>query len=317
MELCPRARLQHPVVPRQVEPAQAAARGDGGRGGGGPFDHVVHRGRLPAQGCVESARSATAPSGYTTEMQTHDGDSSGPHAPMGDDAPTGSVADRSQVEVEHHLQQDGFGGQFGARKVPGCSASPATGSSTRRRSTADRARRVEGESDPSDMAILVPATCPHCGTAGTLVLQFGPMASAEESDVLAALPGCRPRSIRPVDPGAVPTSHGSGGGAVYEHRARHVGAQMHTSIRSNRSTAAETRRSTDPTERLASACCQHQVVTTCRDTSAVARPRPLDAPVTTTTRGSAGALLARRIMNPHLRDPSAARRSGGSPPPPH
>ena len=53
------------------------------------------------------------------------------------------------------------------------------------------------------MAILVPATCPHCGTAGTLVLQFGPMASAEESDVLAALsliPSAGDLALRQVEP---------------------------------------------------------------------------------------------------------------------
>lgn len=136
-------------------------------------------------------------------MQTHDGDSGGPHAPMGDDAPTGSVADRSQVEVEHHLQQDGFGGQFGAREGARVLCFTCHREFEASSLEADGARRVEGESDPADMAILVPATCPHCGTAGTLVLQFGPMASAEESDVLAALsliPSAGDLALRQVEP---------------------------------------------------------------------------------------------------------------------
>ena len=41
--------------------------------------------------------------------------------------PTGSVADRSQIEVEHHLREEGFTGQFGARegrRVLCCSPAP-------------------------------------------------------------------------------------------------------------------------------------------------------------------------------------------------
>ncbi len=48
------------------------------------------------------------------------------------------------------------------------------------------------------MAILVPVTCPRCGTAGTMVLQFGPMASPEESDVIAALQRV-PSALDPTD----------------------------------------------------------------------------------------------------------------------
>ena len=95
-------------------------------------------------------------------------DSSNPTDRSG--AETGSVGDRSQVEVEEHLAEGGFDAQFGA--FP------------------------EGESDPSDMAVVVPVTCPHCGAAGTLSLQFGPMASIEESDVLAAMP----RTATAIDP---------------------------------------------------------------------------------------------------------------------
>lgn len=105
-----------------------------------------------------------------------------------DPTPTGSVGDRSQVEVEQHLQQEGFGGQFGARDGGRVLCFTCHREFGAERLDADRARRVEGESDPSDMAILVPVICPHCHTPGTLALQFGPMSSAEESEVIAALP---------------------------------------------------------------------------------------------------------------------------------
>lgn len=51
----------------------------------------------------------------------------------------------------------------------------------------DAIRRVEGASDPSDMAAILGVTCPSCGAKGTAVLKFGPEAGPEEDDVLRAL----------------------------------------------------------------------------------------------------------------------------------
>ncbi len=47
--------------------------------------------------------------------------------------------------------------------------------------------RLEGQSDPADMAVVVPLECPNCGSRGTLILDDGPDASAEEADVLTEL----------------------------------------------------------------------------------------------------------------------------------
>jgi hypothetical protein len=58
--------------------------------------------------------------------------------------------------------------------------------------TADRMTRLEGASDPSDMSIVIPVTCPNCGTAGSLVLNYGPESSADEADVLDAMERNRP-----------------------------------------------------------------------------------------------------------------------------
>jgi len=52
---------------------------------------------------------------------------------------------------------------------------------------ADEVRRLEGVSDPGDMVIVVPLTCPHCATRAVLVAHYGAEASPEESDVVAAL----------------------------------------------------------------------------------------------------------------------------------
>lgn len=52
----------------------------------------------------------------------------------------------------------------------------------------DSVRRVEGTSDPDDMAMLIAAHCPACDQGGVAVLTYGPMASAADADVLAHLP---------------------------------------------------------------------------------------------------------------------------------
>ena len=49
-------------------------------------------------------------------------------------------------------------------------------------------RRMEGASDPADMAAVVAAACPGCGERGTMVVMYGPEAGPADSDVLAALP---------------------------------------------------------------------------------------------------------------------------------
>jgi hypothetical protein len=48
-------------------------------------------------------------------------------------------------------------------------------------------RRLEGASDPADMLAVAAITCPHCGSGGTLILNFGPEATAGDSAVLAGL----------------------------------------------------------------------------------------------------------------------------------
>jgi hypothetical protein len=48
-------------------------------------------------------------------------------------------------------------------------------------------RRLEGASDPADMAAVVAGTCPACGSKGVMVVMYGPEASGADTDVLAAL----------------------------------------------------------------------------------------------------------------------------------
>ena len=91
-------------------------------------------------------------------------------------------------EVTDALDQRGHDGQFEALEGGEIACLtcgrhfPASGQS------ADRATRLEGDSDPSDMTMVVPVTCPHCHTAGALIARYGPEASAADADVLVALP---------------------------------------------------------------------------------------------------------------------------------
>jgi hypothetical protein len=48
-------------------------------------------------------------------------------------------------------------------------------------------RRLEGTSDPADMAAVTAMTCPACGARGTAVIRFGPEAGPDDAEVLAAL----------------------------------------------------------------------------------------------------------------------------------
>jgi hypothetical protein len=51
----------------------------------------------------------------------------------------------------------------------------------------DLLARVEGASDPDDMAIVAVVICPWCQMAGTLVAGYGPLASPEDADVVSGL----------------------------------------------------------------------------------------------------------------------------------
>ena len=48
-------------------------------------------------------------------------------------------------------------------------------------------RRLEGKSDPSEMAAVLTLRCGHCQAEGACVVGFGPMASAEDQDAMLAL----------------------------------------------------------------------------------------------------------------------------------
>ncbi len=101
--------------------------------------------------------------------------------------PESTAADPSLVGVLAELERAGWTGQFMAvagaliRCLTCRTDFPAD------EAAADQVRRLEGASDPADMVIVVLLICPSCATRGTLTAHYGPEASGEESDVVAAL----------------------------------------------------------------------------------------------------------------------------------
>jgi len=47
--------------------------------------------------------------------------------------------------------------------------------------------RIEGASDPADMAAVLAVTCKACGAKGTAVVRFGPEAEPQDDAVLLAI----------------------------------------------------------------------------------------------------------------------------------
>lgn len=63
-------------------------------------------------------------------------------------------------------------------------------------------RRLEGASDPAEMAAVVATSCPVCGADGTMVLMYGSAAGSVDNDVLAAMSDRRDEAG--VPPSAAP-----------------------------------------------------------------------------------------------------------------
>ncbi len=94
----------------------------------------------------------------------------------------------SMVEILRDFQRDGFTADLFAEEggVVRCGACDTV--TPAGEIDVAQLRRLEGASDPADMAAVVAAPCPSCGSQGVLVVMYGPEAGPADSDVLAALP---------------------------------------------------------------------------------------------------------------------------------
>jgi hypothetical protein len=98
------------------------------------------------------------------------------------------ATDRSPIEIESELAEEGRDATFAV--LPGARIRCATcGAVTdAARQSADHVERTEGASDPADMTLVVPISCPECGARGSLTLSYGPGADPDAADLVASLP---------------------------------------------------------------------------------------------------------------------------------
>jgi hypothetical protein len=108
-----------------------------------------------------------------------------------------SDSETTLTDVSRRLDSEGFDGQFRAEEGGQIRCLTCRQMVAANDMHANDMTRLEGESDPADMAMVIRMRCPACGTGGTLILNYGPDASAEEADVLAALDRS-PAPSRPV-----------------------------------------------------------------------------------------------------------------------
>jgi len=101
---------------------------------------------------------------------------------------TGGLTLRDAIS---YYESRGYRGQFGARdegKVI-CFACQSRMDAALIR--LDSLRRVEGASDPADMALVAALRCPNCGSWGTGTFTFGPMASPEDNEAIRKMEDIR------------------------------------------------------------------------------------------------------------------------------
>ena len=80
----------------------------------------------------------------------------------------------------------------------------------------EHTRRLEGASDPDDMLSVVAARCPACGHGGTIVMGYGPNASAGDAAVARSVADSARSTGESSGPSGGPTSPPDAGGDPLE-----------------------------------------------------------------------------------------------------
>jgi hypothetical protein len=105
------------------------------------------------------------------------------------------------VAVLEGLRDEGYDGDFFVVEGPGLRCGACREVIAAADVDLDALRRLEGASDPADMGAVLALTCPSCGARGTAVVKYGPEATAEEDDLLRALPDAGAGGGTPQVPG--------------------------------------------------------------------------------------------------------------------
>lgn len=97
------------------------------------------------------------------------------------------AGDTTLVEVLDGLRAEGYDGTFVADD-DGAVVCRACGTKVEASDVPlDGIRRVEGASDPGDMAAVLAIHCDTCGTRGPVVARYGPEAGPGDAALLSAL----------------------------------------------------------------------------------------------------------------------------------
>jgi hypothetical protein len=111
-----------------------------------------------------------------------------------DRAVAGAPSDnRTMVGILDRLSGAGYSGDFRVSSAGTLVCGSCRHEMDASAAELDQLCRLEGASDPADMAAVLALTCPSCGAKGTCVVKYGPDAEPEEVEVLLAVDDKRPR----------------------------------------------------------------------------------------------------------------------------
>jgi hypothetical protein len=93
----------------------------------------------------------------------------------------------SLVAVLERLRADGYAAQFEPNDDGELCCLTCEHCTVAAEVTVDELRRLEGASDPADMAAVLAVRCPACDARGTSVVRYGPEADAGHAALLRQL----------------------------------------------------------------------------------------------------------------------------------
>lgn len=99
----------------------------------------------------------------------------------------GTPAGPTMLDMIKELEKSGYTGQFSVSQESKLRCLSCDTEVDPETIEPESFLRVEGVSDPDDMAAVAAITCPNCTAKGTVVLKYGPEASPEDAYVLSAL----------------------------------------------------------------------------------------------------------------------------------
>ena len=101
----------------------------------------------------------------------------------------GAPSDNTTAVAElERFRQDGYDEDFYVEAGPGLRCRSCGETTPAAELELDALRRLEGASDPADMAAILALQCSSCGAKGTAMVHYGPGATREEDELLRALP---------------------------------------------------------------------------------------------------------------------------------